>query len=51
MIMEKNTTLQDTNWKKLSQNAQTRIRNEYKIISDTTPVDVFPLFESIYLLE
>ena len=51
MMMEKNTTLQDTNWNKLSQDAQTRIRNEYKIISDTTPVDGFPLFESIHLLE
>ena len=42
---------QNSNWNKLSKEAQTRIRNEYKIVTTNTPIDGFPLFESIHLLE
>ncbi len=42
---------QDRAWNFLSKNAQIRIKNEYKIITSTTPVDGFPLFESIHLME
>lgn len=42
---------QNENWNKLSYDAKTRIKKEYNIVKTNTPVDGFPLFESINLLE
>lgn len=43
--------IQDMSWNNLSETAKERVQKEYGIVSTTTPVDGFPLFESIYLLE